>query len=161
MFFVLSGFLIMKTLLDHRNVIDFIIRRAFRIVPLYLVYLTIGGLMTGQSYEFYKIFYLYIENYNMDMISGDPTSYKLFAHLWSFCVEMHFYLGIALWMALTRFQRCVDCSRSSGRDYGRETLRHRHDASASFLDPMASRCNSRRRHGRPDLFRKIAGADRA
>jgi peptidoglycan/LPS O-acetylase OafA/YrhL len=104
MFFVLSGFLIMKTLLDHRNVIDFIIRRAFRIVPLYLVYLTIGGLITGQSYEFYKIFYLYIENYNMDMISGDPTSYKLFAHLWSLCVEMHFYLGIALWMALTRFR---------------------------------------------------------
>jgi peptidoglycan/LPS O-acetylase OafA/YrhL len=104
MFFALSGFLIMKTLLDHQNVIDFLIRRIIRIAPLYFVYITISGILTGQSKDFFRIFYLYIENYHMNVIPRDLTSYELFTHLWSICVEMHFYLGIALWMALSRFR---------------------------------------------------------
>jgi peptidoglycan/LPS O-acetylase OafA/YrhL len=104
MFFALSGFLIMKTLLDHHNVIDFLIRRIFRIAPLYFAYITICGVITHQNNEFYRICYLYVENYHMSAVHGDLTSYKLFSHLWSLCVEMHFYLGIALWMALSRFR---------------------------------------------------------
>ncbi|HXZ15474.1 MAG TPA: acyltransferase family protein, partial [Roseiarcus sp.] len=60
MFFSLSGFLIMKTLLDHRNIVDFLIRRSFRIAPLYLLYVTICCILAGTSYDLYKVSYLYI-----------------------------------------------------------------------------------------------------
>lgn len=94
LFFTLSGFLITTNLLKHPDVGSFLIRRACRILP--LAFLATVGLLTIQakSRDFYIVHFLFLENYLTDYLTG------LTGHLWSLCVEVHFYVFIALLVAI-------------------------------------------------------------
>ena len=98
LFFALSGFLIVRAL-QGGAVRDFIFKRLARILPLayaYLAFLAItfpqppGAILAGFG------FYL---NYKPALVT------PLNAHLWSICVEMHFYAAIAVAAAVDR--RCL------------------------------------------------------
>jgi peptidoglycan/LPS O-acetylase OafA/YrhL len=95
LFFTLSGFLITRFLAaEHASVRSFIIRRFFRIVPLsWLVCLIVLPLnhAPAATYAAHLLFY------------GNLPPFWLLemtSHLWSLCVEMQFYVGIALIVAV-------------------------------------------------------------
>jgi peptidoglycan/LPS O-acetylase OafA/YrhL len=93
-FFTLSGFLITSFLLTKPDVLEFLSRRLFRILPLawlaMLVLIIAEPSTVGQATA------------NLCFYSNIPPTMLLKGgeHLWSLCVEMQFYLGIALLFAL-------------------------------------------------------------
>jgi peptidoglycan/LPS O-acetylase OafA/YrhL len=93
LFFTLSGFLITRFLLEHDSVIDFLIRRFFRIVPLALIGMAVALTIAGAPREDYLPHFLFYANLPPGHLT-DPGS-----HLWSLCVEVQFYAGIALLVA--------------------------------------------------------------
>jgi peptidoglycan/LPS O-acetylase OafA/YrhL len=90
LFFSLSGFLIASTLIGNPNIYEFIVRRLTRIVPLAYAYLFF--VFTIMSFDPDKLFWTaaFLANYSPAHLNG----YN--AHFWSLCVEIHFYLAIAL-----------------------------------------------------------------
>lgn len=111
-FFGLSGLLITRLLLELRtkdargsgdsfDLRGFYIRRAFRILPPYLVFLgvlTAAGLWRS-GWEAASCL-LFFRNYTPDPLVGDKTQ-----HLWSLAVEEHFYLlwpGLLAWAGARR-----------------------------------------------------------
>jgi peptidoglycan/LPS O-acetylase OafA/YrhL len=108
LFFVLSGFLVGGLLfLNHRrtgclNVGQFLIRRAFKIYPLFYAFLGITvliPLLRGTSVEWKRVFAeaCFVQNYFE----------RLHVHTWSLAVEEHFYLLLPLLLtfAIWRAQR--------------------------------------------------------
>jgi peptidoglycan/LPS O-acetylase OafA/YrhL len=93
-FFVLSGFLITTVLLKNVTVTDFLARRIFRIVPLAWLYLAVALTVAGASADSWMAHYLFYANL--------PPKHLVHVtdHLWSVCVEMQFYAGIAFLVAL-------------------------------------------------------------
>ncbi len=103
LFFVLSGFLITEILLDVRESLDlksylkrFYARRALRIFPLYFCYLGILFLALfifnfPKALEKYGIYAL---TYTFNFTRADATMQwsPYLTHLWSLCIEEHFYL---------------------------------------------------------------------
>ena len=90
LFFNLSGFLITRLLLHDASIVNFLIRRMFRIVP--LAYVAVIILYAWNGFEDGNL----IANL---LFFGNLPPQHLFAggeHLWSLCVEMQFYLGIAI-----------------------------------------------------------------
>ena len=88
-FFVLSGFLITSILLREESIGDFLARRAFRVLPLAWLYLMIALSIDGASLKAWLAHYFFYANLPpQDLV-------PLTAHMWSVCVEMQFYLGIA------------------------------------------------------------------
>jgi peptidoglycan/LPS O-acetylase OafA/YrhL len=93
-FFILSGFLVTHFLLSRYGVADFLIRRFFRILPLVWLYMTLMFLITPVSTDISLSNFLFYGNYPPgDFISTTP-------HMWSLCVEVHFYIGVALLVGL-------------------------------------------------------------
>jgi peptidoglycan/LPS O-acetylase OafA/YrhL len=93
-FFSLSGFLIATQLLRDDNVGRFLIRRASRILPLAFAY-TFFVYAILQLEPAKLIFTnLFLVNYFHQYLDGDN------GHLWSLCVEVHFYIAIAISVAL-------------------------------------------------------------
>ena len=95
LFFTLSGFLITRFLAaEHATIRSFVIRRFFRIVPLSwlvcLIVLPLNGAPIG-VYVAHLLFYA-----NLPPFWLLPMT----SHLWSLCVEMQFYVGIALVVAI-------------------------------------------------------------
>ncbi len=101
LFFVLSGFLITRILLEAREqpfrryLGRFWRRRALRIFPLYFGYLVVlAGVFvaTGAPAAFAdSAIYLFTYTYNLTrplLLEGSPA----FTHFWSLCVEEQFYL---------------------------------------------------------------------
>ena len=90
LFFTLSGFLITRFLLEHDSVTDFLIRRFFRIIPLAWLAMAAALLMAQAPREAILPHFLFYANL--------PPGYltDVASHLWSLCVEMQFYIGIAL-----------------------------------------------------------------
>ncbi|MGE8175817.1 acyltransferase family protein [Pseudomonas fluorescens] len=95
-FFTLSGFLITSFLLSNSSVVDFLIRRIFRIVPLAWLYMAIALLVMNSSSDFYIANFLFIANWP-PMWLGTANG-----HLWSLCVEVQFYVAIAMLVVLLR-----------------------------------------------------------
>jgi len=90
LFFTLSGFLITNFLLHRPNLFDFIVRRIFRIIPLAWLYLLIALPILGVNLDDYLAHYAFYGNWPpMNFVAGS-------SHFWSLCVEMQFYVGIAL-----------------------------------------------------------------
>jgi peptidoglycan/LPS O-acetylase OafA/YrhL len=89
-FFCLSGFLITNFLLKDPGVWNFLIRRFCRILPLAWLAMPIGLAMAHAPVPYYLHNLLFIANY--------PPFYltPVTGHLWSLCVEMQFYVTIAL-----------------------------------------------------------------
>ena len=102
LFFTLSGFLIANFLIHRPNVYDFLIRRFFRIIPLAWLYLAIALPILGGSQESYIPHFLFYGNWPL---SEGATSLSFIAgtsHFWSLCVEMQFYVGVALLVLLLK-----------------------------------------------------------
>jgi peptidoglycan/LPS O-acetylase OafA/YrhL len=94
LFFTLSGFLIMSFLLKNPPVMDFIVRRFFRIIPLAWLYLVIALTMAGATPDSWMAHYFFYANL-------PPKQLVLLTdHIWSLCLEMQFYVGIALMFAI-------------------------------------------------------------
>ncbi|MCB0480490.1 MAG: acyltransferase [Flavobacteriales bacterium] len=112
MFFVLSGFLMggyFDKLIDQstlRSKISFLIRRGLRIWPLYYAVLIATGIVLGLdgrplSFLEWSSFLLYVNNY---------TAYYIeeLGHLWSLCIEEHFYLAIPLVVLVFTKQKLIE-----------------------------------------------------
>lgn len=93
LFFALSGFLITSTLLARPQVFDFLVRRLARILPLYFLYLIIIFVFWDQSLLRLINGMLFTINYQTQYLTDHSS------HLWSLCVEVHFYISIALVVA--------------------------------------------------------------
>jgi peptidoglycan/LPS O-acetylase OafA/YrhL len=94
LFFILSGFLIVSMLVRNDNVVSFLVRRVFRIVPLAWGYLIVVLLLNGANWKAWManlLFYANLPPFYLDYMN---------AHFWSLSVEMQFYAGIALVVAL-------------------------------------------------------------
>ena len=96
-FFTLSGFLITRFMLDRPEVRPFLIRRLLRILPLAwgavaVLYVASFGQPNAER----------LLLANLLFVSNLPPSALLHGgeHLWSLCVEMQFYLGIAVLVGL-------------------------------------------------------------
>jgi len=89
-FFVLSGFLITGILLDSKNdehfLRNFYVRRALRILPLYMVVLTVIGVAYSNSGRFVLLSVFFLSN--LTVVLGIPA----FGPMWSLAIEEHFYL---------------------------------------------------------------------
>lgn len=96
LFFTLSGFLITNFPLRNASVTDFLIRRTMRIVSLAWLGATVGLWMSGTPADYALSTYLFYANLPPIRL-GESTS-----HFWSLCVEMQFYIGIALLVAYLR-----------------------------------------------------------
>ena len=94
LFFTLSGFLITRYLLERDSVIDFLIRRFFRIVPLAWVAMVIVLAMAAAPKSAYLPHFLFYANLPPQSLT------EIGSHLWSLCVEVQFYVGIALVVSL-------------------------------------------------------------
>ncbi len=104
-FFLISGFLITYLLLSERertgrvDVVKFYIRRAFRIWPLYFLLILTAPLLTYFFFEQspdYLYQFLFVGNF--DVIAHGAKSAAT-DHLWSICIEEHFYLFCPLLIA--------------------------------------------------------------
>jgi len=118
LFFVLSGFLITPILVNlketHREgyYTHFIIRRAFRIFPLYyfflLLFIALGVFFVYVSGEVAKPIQVLFDNmpnalsytYNFFRIPSDSAQFHPLAHIWSLSVEEQFYV---IWPFLVLF----------------------------------------------------------
>ena len=93
-FFALSGFLISSNLISGQSIGTFLIRRFARILPLAYLYLGIVFFMVSLSPRLVFDNLLFIENYHQTSLIQQNS------HFWSLCVEMHFYVAIALGVLL-------------------------------------------------------------
>ena len=95
-FFTLSGFLITNFLLNNSSVVDFLIRRIFRVVPLAWLYMLIALPVMNSTSDAYIANFLFVANWP-PMWLGSVNG-----HLWSLCMEVQFYFAIALLVVLMR-----------------------------------------------------------
>ena len=95
-FFILSGFLISNFLYKKQNIVDFLIRRFFRILPLAWLYIFIAFSLNSASQSEWLAQLFFYGNW--------PPMYltNITSHFWSLCVEVQFYLMVALLVFLFR-----------------------------------------------------------
>lgn len=112
LFFVLSGFLITRILLDTRSkpryFTNFYARRALRIFPLYYLYLLIIVFTDETVRANFWWFATYCANFWFAKLGYFATPAK---HTWSLCVEEQFYLlwPMIVWALRGRFLLPVTC----------------------------------------------------
>jgi len=90
LFFILSGFLISNFLYKKQNIVDFLIRRLFRILPLAWLYIIIALFLKSANETQWLTHLFFVSNWP-PMHLTNVTS-----HFWSLCVEVQFYLLVAL-----------------------------------------------------------------
>lgn len=100
-FFVLSGYLIGSQLLrpylrnGRPSLGEFYLRRAFRVLPAYLtvllLYFAVPGFPEAPGISPAWQFLTFTENFRIDYAHD-----QAFSHVWSLCVEEHFYLVLPL-----------------------------------------------------------------
>jgi peptidoglycan/LPS O-acetylase OafA/YrhL len=89
-FFTLSGFLITTTLLYRPSISEFLTRRVCRIVPLAWIFTLVALTFAQVPVSYYLAQLFFFSNVPPFWL----TEYT--GHLWSLCVEMQFYLAIAV-----------------------------------------------------------------
>jgi peptidoglycan/LPS O-acetylase OafA/YrhL len=94
LFFILSGFLITRTLIQRPNVNHFLIRRFCRILPLAFVFLLVALPLAAATPSEYLAHFLFYANLPPTWLT------PLTGPFWSLCVEMQFYVAIALLFGL-------------------------------------------------------------
>ena len=105
LFFVLSGYLIGSQLLrpytrgSQPSIGGFYMRRAFRVLPAYLTvllfYFAIPGFREAPGLSPLWQFLTFTENFRIDY-----ANHQAFSHVWSLCVEEHFYLVLPVLILL-------------------------------------------------------------
>jgi peptidoglycan/LPS O-acetylase OafA/YrhL len=90
LFFALSGFLIMSALRENADVHEFIVKRLSRILPLAYAYTFLVFTFVYHDPKDMLWTASFLVNYFPDHLNG----YN--AHFWSLCVEVQFYIAIAL-----------------------------------------------------------------
>lgn len=105
LFFVLSGYLIGSQLLrpytrgSRPSIGGFYMRRAFRVLPAYLtvllIYFAIPAFREAPGLSPAWQFLTFTENFRINYASD-----QAFSHVWSLCVEEHFYLILPLLILL-------------------------------------------------------------
>lgn len=93
-FFVLSGFLITKFLLERPDAYTFLCRRAFRILPLAWVAIVVLGIVNAADAGTWLANMLFVANLPPQRLLDGGN------HHWSLGVEVQFYAAIALLVAL-------------------------------------------------------------
>ena len=93
-FFNLSGFLITSFLLKDQHIGRFLIRRFFRVIPLAWLYLAIALALSGASRYAWVSHFLFFAN------MPPKSLLPLTDHIWSLCVEIQFYVGVAILVAV-------------------------------------------------------------
>jgi peptidoglycan/LPS O-acetylase OafA/YrhL len=94
LFFALSGFLIASQLLHNPDVNEFMVRRLARILPLAFAF----AFFVSTIYVFDPLMGFAIASFLLNYLPDYMTPFN--GHFWSLCVEVHFYLSIALVVAL-------------------------------------------------------------
>jgi peptidoglycan/LPS O-acetylase OafA/YrhL len=116
LFYVISGYVITRTFLTEDQSIDpgprykaFMIRRFFRIVPVYFLYIAINApilLLTRRYQELHDVPFLLTFTFNWQRIFEfwpAAVRWQAFEHLWTLSVEEQFYLFYPLlFLFLTR-----------------------------------------------------------
>jgi peptidoglycan/LPS O-acetylase OafA/YrhL len=92
-FFTLSGFLITSVLLSDANIRKFLIHRVMRIVPLAWLAMTSTLVLTRADAAVFPPHLLFYANLFPDLLVAGTQ------HFWSLCVEMQFYVAVALLVA--------------------------------------------------------------
>ncbi|MEM7106864.1 MAG: acyltransferase [Bacteroidota bacterium] len=102
LFFVLSGFLITKILIqEKKETLNFYLkrfywRRTLRIFPIYFLYLLliyVIWLLSHEPNDFkFSIPYLLTYTYNFSVLAESWEITRLYSHLWSLSIEEQFYL---------------------------------------------------------------------
>jgi peptidoglycan/LPS O-acetylase OafA/YrhL len=95
LFFILSGYLIARSAAVE-SAAAFAAKRLARILPLAWLYIAVVALIHGASSEQLAAEILFVLNYNQALIRPET------AHLWSLCVELHFYAAVALVLLIDR-----------------------------------------------------------
>ncbi|MEO1679885.1 MAG: acyltransferase [Pseudomonadota bacterium] len=95
LFFVLSGFLIVSILERGMTPGAFLVRRLMRIVPALWMFLLVIAVVMQPPVHVLLANALYVSNY----VPGALHNLSM-SHLWSLCVEVHFYLAIAFAVAV-------------------------------------------------------------
>lgn len=90
LFFILSGFLITNMLLRDQSIGNFFIRRFMRIIPLAWLGMLLTLILNSSNSGVFLPHFLFYANWE-PMSLTDETS-----HYWSLCVEMQFYVFIAI-----------------------------------------------------------------
>ena len=91
LFFALSGFLITSTLIHNPDVLEFLVKRLARIIPLAYAYTFIVFTVIVFDPKIALWTATFLINYFTEYMIVDLNN-----HLWSLCVEVHFYIAIAL-----------------------------------------------------------------
>lgn len=89
-FFTLSGFLITNFLIHRPSVRDFLVRRLARILPLAWLTACIALIWVGASPQAWAANLLFYANWPPMQLT------EVLGPFWSLCVEMQFYVGVAL-----------------------------------------------------------------
>jgi peptidoglycan/LPS O-acetylase OafA/YrhL len=95
LFFILSGYLIARSAAVE-SAASFVAKRLARILPLAWLYIAILAVIHGASADRLAAELLFLLNYRPDLIRPET------AHLWSLCVELHFYGAVALALLVDR-----------------------------------------------------------
>lgn len=93
-FFTLSGFLICRFLLHRPDIPAFLIRRGFRILPLAWVAMVVVLVMENSPASMWWANLLFYANLPPQQLTHAGS------HLWSLCVEVQFYVAVALVVAI-------------------------------------------------------------
>lgn len=96
LFFTLSGFLITTNLLRGTRVRDFLIRRFCRILPLAWLFLLVVLPLTVANFNTYLAHFFFYANLPPFWLV------EMTGHFWSLCLEMQFYVFVALLILLLK-----------------------------------------------------------
>lgn len=94
LFFILSGFLITNMLLHDKNIGNFLIRRFVRIIPLAWLGMLITLILNSSNKEIFLPHFLFYANWEPIALTEESS------HYWSLCVEMQFYIVVALLVSI-------------------------------------------------------------
>lgn len=93
-FFTLSGFLIVHLLLKDDRAGPFLLKRLARILPLAWAAMAVIALVWSEGRQHVLVNLLFVANFTPDSLMRGGH------HLWSLCVEMQFYVFVALLVLL-------------------------------------------------------------
>lgn len=100
-FFILSGFLITSFLLKDQRVGGFLVKRFVRVLPLAWLYLVIALTLSLAPLEQWGSHLLFYANMPTDAALHNDLL-PMTEHLWSLCMELQFYVGVAVLVAVLR-----------------------------------------------------------